>query len=445
MPLLESILVHADFLICPRWVVPVEPMGAVLERHAVAVGGGRILAVLPRELAQARYSAASVIERPDHVLMPGLVNAHTHAAMTLLRGYADDLPLERWLADHIWPAEGRWLSEEFVRDGAELAMLEMLRGGTTCFMDMYLFPEPVAGLAVEHRLRAVLGLVVIDQPTPWARTRDEYFAKGLALHDQYRGHPLVSTAFGPHAPYSVGDATLSHLRLLANELDVAVHMHVHETAAEVTDGIAQYGERPLARLDRLKLLSAQFMAVHATALDAADIALLAERRASVVHCPSSNQKLASGTAPVSALMAAGVNVALGTDGAASNNRLDMFTEMRAAALQAKVAGRDAAALPAAAALAMATLTGARALGLADRIGSIEAGKEADLICVDLSDAATQPVHHVISQLVYAAGAHQVSDAWIAGEHRLVGKVAQGFDTTAIIARASAWQGRMAAP
>jgi 5-methylthioadenosine/S-adenosylhomocysteine deaminase len=433
----------ADLLIAARWVVPVEPHGAVLQDHAVVITGGRIIAVLPATEATRRYRAAQTIERQRHVVLPGLINTHTHAAMTLFRGLADDLPLDRWLSEHIWPAESRRAGPEFVRDGTRLAILEMLRGGTTCFNDMYYFPDVVADLAVEHHIRAVVGMIVIEQPTPWAKTTEEYFVKGLAVHDQYRGHPLVRTAFAPHAPYTVSNATLRHLRLLADELDVPVHMHVHETASEVEQSLRDHGQRPLARLDAEGLVSPLLAAVHMTEISAAEIALLAERGASVVHCPESNLKLASGFCPVSRLRAAGVNTALGTDGAASNNDLDMFSEMRTAAVLGKAVARDACAVPAEEALAMATLNGARALGLGEEIGSIVPGKYADLICVDLDRPASQPVYHVISQLVYSVCRDQVRDAWVAGQPVLADGRTPHMDEADILARAEAWRRRLA--
>jgi 5-methylthioadenosine/S-adenosylhomocysteine deaminase len=435
----------ADFVIAPRWIVPVEPAGAVLEEHALAVASGRILAILPVAAARRRFQTAGWLERPGHVLMPGLVNTHVHAAMTLLRGLADDLPLAEWLTRHVWPAEARWAGPEFVRDGTRLALLEMVAGGTTCFNDMYYFPDVVAGLAVEHGVRATVGMIIIEQPTPWARSTEEYFAKGLAVHDQYRGHPLVRTAYAPHAPYTVSDETLRHVRLLADELDLPVHMHVHETRDEVAGAVAATGRRPVARLDELGLLSNLFMAVHMTEADESDVATLAGRTATVVHCPSSNLKLASGFCPVARLAAAGVNVALGTDGAASNNRLDLLGEMRTAALLAKAVAGDASAVPAEAALAMATINGARALGLAEETGSLVAGKCADMVCVDLAPPATQPVHHVISQLVYAAGRDQVTDVWVAGRALVAGGAPLFLDPPDVLDRAAAWRARLSAP
>jgi 5-methylthioadenosine/S-adenosylhomocysteine deaminase len=434
----------ADLAVAARWIVPVEPAGLVLEDHAVVIAGDSLVALVPQQEVARDFDVAETIARPDHVLLPGLVNAHTHAAMTLLRGLADDLPLGQWLAEHIWPAESRWAGTEFVRDGTRLALLEMARGGITCFNDMYYFPDVVADLAVEHGMRAAVGMIVIEQPTPWAATVDEYFSKGLAVHDQYRGHPLIRVIFAPHAPYTVSDPTFSHLRLLADELDVPIHMHLHETRHEVEDSARLHGRRPLARLETLGLVASQLIGVHMTEVTPDEIALLAERNATVVHCPLSNLKLASGFCPVNRLRSGGVNVALGTDGAASNNRLDMFGEMRAAAVLAKAVATDPSALAAEQALAMATINGARALGLDAEIGSLVPGKRADLICVDLRDPSTQPVHHVISQLVYATSSAQVTDAWVAGRRIVADRRAVDMDENGIYERADAWRARLAA-
>ncbi|ROR32287.1 TRZ/ATZ family hydrolase [Inmirania thermothiophila] len=434
-----------DYLVRARWIVPVEPEGAVLEDHAVAVGAGRIVAVEPWSALRPRHPEAAVIERPRHVLIPGLVNAHTHAAMTLLRGLADDLPLMTWLQEHIWPAEARWVGEAFVHDGTLHAVAEMLRGGVTCFNDMYFFPEVTARVAAEAGLRAVVGLIVIDFPSAWARNADEYLAKGLELHDAWRNHPLIRTALAPHAPYTVADAALERVRVLADELEIPVHIHVHETAEEVARAVAETGERPLARLDRLGLVSPALLAVHATQLTPAEIARLADAGAHVVHCPESNLKLASGFCPVQALAEAGVGLALGTDGAASNNDLDLLGEMRTAALLAKAVAGRADALPAARVLAAATLGGARALGLEAEIGSLVPGKAADLVAVDLGAPETQPVYDVISQLVYAAGREQVTDVWVAGRPLLRDRVLLTVDEEAILVRSAQWARRIAAP
>jgi len=432
-----------DLIVAARWVIPGEPAGVVLDDHSVAVRDGRIVDVLPRDAARRRYECDEWRTLQDHILIPGLVNAHTHAAMTLLRGLADDLPLEEWLGEHIWPAENQWVGVDFVRDGTELAVHEMIRGGTTCFQDMYFYPDVVAQTAVDAGMRAVVGMIVIEQPTVWAQHAEEYLSKGLAVHDQFRGNALIRTAFAPHAPYTVGDDTLDRIRVLADELEVPVHMHVHETAVEVADAVRDAGQRPLERLDALGLVSTQLAAVHMTELSGAEIAQLAERGASVVHCPESNLKLASGFCRTADLARAGVNVALGTDGAGSNNDLDMFGEMRTAALIGKAVAGDAAAITAADALSMATINGARALGWADDIGSIVRGKYADMVAVDMRVPATQPVYHPISQLVYAAARDQVSDVWVAGRSLLRDGAFVTDRTEALFERVLGWQRRIA--
>jgi 5-methylthioadenosine/S-adenosylhomocysteine deaminase len=431
-----------DTLIKARWVAPVVPRGAVLADHAVAIRQGRIVGVLAAAEAETRFRADEVVDRPGHLLIPGLVNAHTHAAMALLRGLADDLPLMDWLQLHIWPAEQRWMSSEFVEHGTELAIAEMLLGGTTTVNDMYFFPEVVARVAARIGMRACVGMIMIKFPTVWASEPAEYLRKGLAMRDEYKGHPLITTSFAPHAPYTVDDEQLETIRRLADELEVPVHTHVHETADEVLGSVVDCGSRPLARLDRLGLVSPMLMAVHMTQLEPEEIARVAAAGASVVHCPESNLKLASGFCPVAELLEAGVNVCLGTDGAASNNDLDMLGEMRSAALLAKgVAGR-ADALSAAQALEMATLNGARALGLAEETGSIEAGKWADLCCVDLARPASWPVYDPIAQLVYAAGRDQVEDVWVAGRRLVAERQLTRMDEAAIVARATEWRNRI---
>jgi 5-methylthioadenosine/S-adenosylhomocysteine deaminase len=432
-----------DLLIEAGHVVPVVPHGVVLAQHAVAVRDGVILAVLPIADARLRFDAAESVSRPDAALIPGLVNAHTHNPMTLLRGVADDLPLMQWLQGHIWPIEGSVIGPEFVADGVTLAIAEMLRGGTTCCNENYFFPDVQAATYKRHGFRARVGLPVIDFPTAWAASSDEYFDRAGEVHDQWRGDALVATTFAPHAPYTVSDANFERIRMLADQLDVPVHCHVHETAHEVVESQQQHGQRPLARLDRLGLVNDRLIAVHMTQLTDAEIALCAERGVSVAHCPESNLKLASGFCPVAKLQRAGVNLAIGTDGAASNNDLDMFGEMRSAALLAKAVADDASAFDAFAALRAATLGGAKALGFDHLVGSIEPGKQADLACVDLGALETQPLHHVVSQLVYACGRQQVGDVWIAGRRRLRERELVDMDVAAIVANARQWRERIA--
>ncbi len=431
-----------DTLIKSRWVIPVEPDGVVHDHHAVAIHEGRILDILPATEAEARYQADVTHTLSHHALIPGLVNSHTHAAMTLFRGLADDLPLMEWLNGHIWPAERRWISDEFVQDGVRLAAAEMLRGGTTCFNDMYFFPDDTGLAATAIGIRAVVGLIVIDFPTVWARDAEEYLSKGLDVHDQFRADPLVHTAFAPHAPYTVADAPLERIGVLAEELDIPIHMHVHETDDEIWSSLENHGKRPLARLDEIGLLSPRLIAVHMTHVEEEEIARVASCNASVVHAPESNLKLASGFCPVSRFQRNGVNVALGTDGAASNNDLDMLSETRTAALLGKAVAGSPSAIAAHTSLRMATLNGARALGLEHLLGSLEPGKSADVVAVDLDHIETQPVYHPISQVVYASNRQQISDVWVAGRHVLKDRALTTVDESAIIAKAREWRDRI---
>ena len=431
-----------DTLVEGRWVIPVEPEGVVLERHTVVIDGGRIQAILPHAQARSGYTADRTVALREHALLPGLVNAHTHAGMTLMRGIADDLPLMRWLEEHIWPVEGRWVGDEFVRDGTALAVAEMLRGGTTCFNDMYFYAGDAGRTAAAAGMRCVVGMIVLDFPTVWAGGADEYLARATQVHDEFRSHPLVDTAFAPHAPYTVSDEPLERIRVLADELDVPIHIHLHETPGEVERAVAAQGVRPFARLDGLGLVSPRLVAVHMTELDEAEIDRLAECGAHVVHCPESNLKLASGFCPVARLIAAGVNVALGTDGAASNNDLDMVQEMRTASLVAKAVARDATAVPAHRAIAMATIAGARALGKEDAIGSLVPGKAADMIAVDLGAIESQPVYDAASQVVYSASRRQVSDVWVAGRALLRDGALLTVDENRVLERAKHWRRRI---
>jgi len=431
----------ADTLIHPDWIVPVLPHGAVLEKYSIALTGDRIAALLPRSEARA-ITAQHVVELPGHALLPGLVNCHGHAAMSLLRGFADDQPLMPWLEQHIWPAERAHVSEQFVGDGTELAIAEMIRSGTTTFSDMYFFPDVCAATAQRLGMRCQITFPIFDFPTAWGLDADDYISKGLALRDAFKHSTLVTVVFGPHAPYTVCEDNLAKVATLAAELDAPIHIHLHETAGEVLQAVEQMGERPLDTLHRLGLLGPRTQCVHMTDLGDQDIALLAATGAHVVHCPQSNMKLASGTCRISDLLAKGVNVALGTDSAASNNDLNMFGEMQAAALLAKLHARDATALPAAATLAMATINGAKALGLDHEIGSLEVGKQADLIAVDLRGPETQPLYHPLSQLVYACNGSQVSHSWIAGELVMAQRQLTHIDLPALVQRTSAWQQRI---
>ena len=431
-----------DTLIEAHWIIPVDPPHSVLSGHAVAVSDGCIVGVLPAAEAHKKFDAQQHIALADHVLIPGLVNLHTHAAMTLLRGLADDLTLMEWLNRHIWPAEQRHVSEEFVYDGTRLACAEMLRGGVTCFNDMYFFPRAAARAAMEARMRAAIGLIVAEFPSPYAADAQDYLSKGLLVRDALRGESLLTFCLAPHAPYSVSDKSLTDVATYAGELDLPVHMHIHETLDEIALSIKEYGMRPLQRLRQHGLLSPGLIAVHAIHLENNEIDLLARHGCHVVHCPSSNLKLASGVAPIATLLTNNVNVGLGTDGAASNNRLDLFAEMRLAALLAKGMAGDAATLPAWQALEMATVRPARALGMDNLIGSLTPGKRADITAVSLSDIALAPCYDPLSHLVYAAGREHVSHVWVDGELVVDNGKLTTMDTQELRTKAAYWQAKI---
>ena len=432
-----------DLLLLPTWLVPVEPAGVVLKDYALGIRDGRIALIAPHEQAL-RQEAREVRHLPNCLLAPGLVNAHGHAAMSLFRGLADDLPLTNWLQDHIWPAEARWVDEAFVRDGSELAIAEQILGGITCMADMYFFPETSSEVIHRSGIRAQLSIPVLDFPIPGARDAGEALRKGLSLFDDLRQHPRISVAFGPHAPYTVSDDKLENVRMLAEELDAGIHMHVHETAGEIQQSLEQYGERPLARLKRLGLLGPRFQAVHMTQISDDDLSLLVESNSSVIHCPESNLKLACGFCPVEKLWQAGVNVAIGTDGAASNNDLDLLAEVRTAALLAKAVAGNATALDAHRALRMATLNGARALGLDEQTGSLELGKQADLVAFDLSGLSQQPLYDPVSQLIYTSNRSCVRHVWVGGKALLDDRRLTRLDEDKLIASARHWGEKIAA-
>src|SRR3989442_52506 len=433
-----------DLLVSARWVIPVEPAGAVLDDHSVAVARGRIVALLPTAAAAQGFDAREHLRLEKHALIPGLVNLHTHAAMTLMRGLADDLPLMSWLRDHVWPAEAKHVSSEFVYDGTLLACAEMLRGGVTCFNEMYFFPEAAARAALDSGMRAALGIIAFEFPTSYAADADDYIAKGLAARDALMEEPLLSFCMAPHAPYTVSDRTFAKVVTIAEELDLPIHTHLHETQHEIEESLGKYKARPLERLRALGMLGPRLIAAHAVHVTGEEIETLAHHGASVAHCPSSNLKLASGLAPVAAMIARGVNVGIGTDGAASNNRLDLFQEMRSAALLAKAAGNDAEAMPAHQALAAATLHGARALGLDASIGSLAPGKFADLCAVAFDRPELLPCYDVASHLVYSAGREHVSHGGIGGGPRVLERKLVGFENRNLNNRALVWPNKLAA-
>lgn len=436
-------VVPLDLLLFPTWIVPVEPAGVVLTDYAIGIKDGQIAVLAPRSDLR-RYQAAESVELPGMLLSPGLINMHGHAAMTLFRGLADDLPLMTWLQEHIWPAEAKWVSEDFVRDGTRLAIAEQIKGGITCFSDMYFFPQVACEAIHESGMRAQVTLPIMNFPVPGARTADEAIRRGLELFDDLKLHERIKVAFGPHAPYTVSDDKLANVLMLADQLDACIHMHVHETAGEVQEAIEKTGERPLARLRRLGLLGPRFQSVHMTQIDEEDLENLVETNTHVIHCPESNLKLASGFCPVETLWQAGVNVAIGTDGAASNNDLDLLGETRTAALLAKAVAGSATALDAHRALRMATLNGARALGLERCLGSLEVGKAADMVAFDMSGLAQQPIYDPVSQLIYASNRDCVKHVWVGGRSLLKDGKLTRLDEQELIENARTWGQKIAA-
>jgi 5-methylthioadenosine/S-adenosylhomocysteine deaminase len=430
-----------DLMICPRWIIPVEPRDLVLEDHALIINQGRIADLLPRELALQQYAPAATEILPEHVLIPGLVNTHTHAAMALMRGIADDQPLKTWLEDWIWPLESRWVSTEMVRDGTLLASAEMLLGGITTFNDMYFFPEAAAEAVDQAGIRASLGILAFEVPTAYGLGADDYLYRGLTTRDALRNHPRLSFMLAPHAPYTVADATFEKVATLAAQTGLGIHIHIHETQHEVIQSLEQHGERPLERLERLGILGPQTLGVHAVALNDEDIARVARHNMHISHCPAANLKLGSGIARTRDMDAAGINIGLGTDGAAGNNRLDLLSEMRLAGLLAKGVQQDPSLLPAHRLIYMATLGGARTLGLDSQIGSLQIGKHADLCAISLNDARTLPVFDPASQIVHSAGREQVTDVWVDGQPVVKMKHLTQISQEEIYAKAKTWQNR----
>jgi 5-methylthioadenosine/S-adenosylhomocysteine deaminase len=435
-------MTQVDTLIDASWIVPVEPARTALADYSVVIKQGVIIAVLPTADAHARFSANRHVQLADHALIPGLINLHTHAAMSLMRGLADDLPLMDWLNHHIWPTETQHVSAEFVFDGSLLACAEMLRGGVTCCNDMYFYPEAVAAAMLTAGMRATLGIIVFEFPTRYGSDAEDYLHKGLVTRDEFKSEPLLSFSIAPHAPYTVSDKTFSRVLTLAEQLECPIHVHLHETDDEIRHSLKEHGLRPLARLQNLGLLGPNLIAVHAVHLTDSEIATLARYNCCVAHCPVSNLKLASGFSPIAKLLEAGVTVGIGTDGAASNNQLNVLGEMRLAALLAKGVSGRADTLPAYQALAMATLHAAQALGLANKIGSLVPGKAADITAIDLSSIEAAPCFDIISHLVYAAERRQVSHVWVDGQLLLDQGNLTRIDSAAIRSKAVYWRSKI---
>ena len=434
--------INTNFIVSPRWILPVIPRNSLLENHSLVVIENKIAHILPTADIPEKYPELTHLELPNQLLLPGLVNTHGHAAMALLRGYADDFELKTWLAEHIWPVENRLVDFDFVYDGTTLAIAEMVCSGTTTVADSYFFPNASAKAYIDHGFRAQVGLPIIHFPNAWANTEEEHINKGLGVRDTLKNQKLITPALAPHAPYSVTNAGFEQVRMYAEQLEMPIHLHLHETAAEVSDAIAETSKRPIQRMKELGILSPSLQAVHMTQITPQEISELSQRQTHIAHCPTSNLKLASGFCPVSDLMSHHVNVALGTDGAASNNNLDMIEEMKIAALMAKGMTGDASSLPVHQVIEMATINGAKFLGLEDEIGSLEPGKCADMISVDLSALKFQPAHNPTSDLLYAASGDQVCHVWIDGEHQLSNRTLTNMDTARMRANARQWQAKI---
>ncbi len=426
-------------LIDAKWIIPVVPSNKIFQDHSLVISEDKIIDILPFEEAHKKYKAQEHLALNDHALIPGFINTHTHAAMSLLKGFADDLPLNEWLNNHIWPVEGKHVSYDFVYDGSSIAIAEMIKSGTTTLNDMYFFPEATAQAATEAEIRACIGIIALEFPSAYATDFDDYIKKGIDLHNKYKTSSLISTTFAPHAPYTVSLESLKKIKQLAKDMNLHIQMHIHETAFEVEKEAAETGNTPLTNLNEIDFLGSKLLAVHMTQLTDGEIALISEKGVSIAHCPESNLKLASGFCPITKLFEDDVNVCLGTDGSASNNDLDMLGEMRTAALLAKGVSGKADAIPAHIALEMATINGAKALGIDNLTGSLEIGKQADIAAIDLSNIESKPVYDPISQIVYATTREQITNVWVAGKQLLAGRKLTTLDENKLIATAEKWK------
>ncbi len=431
-----------DLLISAGWIITMQSLAEVFKHHAVAVHEGKILEIGPEATLLEIYKPDTHTQLPSHVVIPGLINAHGHASMTLMRGFADDMALDPWLKEKIWPTESAFVNEDFVRTGAELGIAEMLLGGTTTFADMYFFPESVAKVVRDVGMRAQLCSPILDFPTNYAKSADDYIALSTRLHDEYRQHERISIAFGPHAPYTVSDDPLLKIRVLAEELDLNIHIHLHETKQEILDHLKLTGMRPLERLEKLELLSPRLQSVHMTQVTEDDIEMLVVNDVRVIHCPASNLKLASGFCPLSRLQKAGLTIGLGTDSACSNNEINMLSELRLAALLDKGMTEDPCSVSAWQALALATIDSAKALGLEQQIGSLEPGKYADMVAIDLDAINTTPYFDPVSAVAYSAQSAQVTHSWVHGRPLLENKTLTRLELPRVLKEVSQWREKL---
>jgi 5-methylthioadenosine/S-adenosylhomocysteine deaminase len=429
---------HVETIIQPKWLITVDKQNRVLENHSLVIERGKIIDIIPNLQLNAHYTATKIYYLDHHAILPGFVNAHTHSSMSLMRGFADDLALMTWLNKYIWPGERLFVGPEFVCDGMRLALAEMIKSGTTCINDMYFYASEAAEVMHKAGIRGRIADSILNVEMPWSPTVQSCFDKSLALIQQVKAYPLIEASLGPHAPYTTDDSILQEVLQVSKQHFVPIHIHLHESADEINQYQNSRGIRPLSRFQQLGLCSPKLQAVHMTQVTKLDIEILASSGTHVIHCPESNMKLASGMCPAQTLINAGVNVALGTDGAASNNDLDMIGEMRSAAMLAKIRDGNPESISANTALRMATINGAKALGFDQFTGSLEVGKAADVIAIDLNTSSTMPVFHPVSQIVYAASKDQVTDAWIAGKHVLKSRVLTTLNEPEILSKAKQW-------
>ncbi len=432
-----------DLIITGDYIVTMDADGTVLENGAVAIDEGVILAVGTAADINAAYSARQTLEGDGRIVMPGLVNGHSHAAMTLLRGVADDLALMDWLNNYIFPAEVEFVDSEFVRIGTELACWEMIRGGTTTFVDMYYYPDTIAEVVEQCGMRAMISATVIDQRSPDAESASDGLDKGVGFIDRWQNrHPRITPIFGPHANYTLDAEQLAATRQAAMQLGVPISIHLSESPFEVQYSQDTYGTTSIEMFESIGFFEGPTIAAHVVWPTENEISILAAREIGVIHNPTSNMKIASGVAPIVDMLNANVRVGLGTDGAASNNDLDMWEEMRLASFLQKVETMNPEALPAITVLNMATAGGATAIGLGDRIGSLEAGKQADVIQVAFDDVHHVPTYDVVSHLVYVTDEQDVSSVVVDGRVLMLDGDMLTIDTARVRDEATALAARI---
>lgn len=410
---------ESNFCIEAKWLIPINKNNPnyktkVIKDTAIVIEDQLIKDILPIEHARKKYQNLPKKQLQNHAVMPGFINSHTHAPMNLLKGYADDLPLMTWLNDHIWPIENEFFSDEFAYDGALLAICEMLKSGTTCFNDMYFYSSSIAKAAHNLGIRANIGTHVFDFPSNWAKNIDEYLNKCLEVVTEYKNSDLINPVVCPHAPYTVSDESFKKVINFANKYNLPIGCHLHETMDEINQSLKEFKTRPIDRLNKLGVLDQNLHAIHMVHLNYEEMAVIANKNISIAHCPESNAKLASGFCKIKELLEYNINIGLGTDGAASNNDLDMLGEIRTAALIAKNSAQDPTILPDYQALELATINSAQLMGLENKVGSLTIGNEADIIAIDLSDYSSQPVYNPISSIVYTASRQQITDVWVKG-------------------------------